>query len=123
MSYTLRNAKATDKKTVVQLGHFDLYNRNRNAEKWANKTSSGILIGVLAAIALLVYIHSLGGAIMLAKRAAIRGYFEEAALSRRVFIGTDSGFIGSDIGPRTEREAEGLADEAYGSKMDRQMQN
>lgn len=60
MYYLSRDAKVTDKKKEVQLGHFDVYNENNNT-KHKLSTNAGVGIGIGVFLALLIAIVVLVG--------------------------------------------------------------
>lgn len=82
MSYELRNAKATDKKKDVQLGHFDVYNKGNNVKHKLSKRAIIILIALLVALLILIARVIGTGFAAYGKRASINAYFSERALRR-----------------------------------------
>lgn len=74
ISYALRNAKATDKKKDLQLGHFDVYNGNNNAKRAMSKRWTNVLVGSIVVFAFL-FSNIIEGAIgSYVKRGIIKEY-------------------------------------------------
>lgn len=84
MQYAFRNAKVMDKKSEVQLGHFDVYNENNNA-KHKLSTSAGIGIAFSVFLAFLIAVAMFSGAITAyMKRTSIAEYIETQRVTRRL---------------------------------------
>lgn len=82
MSYALRNAKATDKKKDLQLGHFNVYNAGNNAKNKLSAAAIGVITSLLVALVIFVACCIGGGVSAYIKRASIKTFLARKGLLR-----------------------------------------